>query len=157
VELVPSPVWGSNLRTALSKSNWDRLRKAKYQEVQNRCEVCGGKGRRHPVECHEVWEYNDQNKVQKLVGLKALCPPCHRVKHLGLAMSSGYGDVSLQHLARVNGWSVQEAEAYAREAFGVWECRSVHDWHLDLSWLTEQGVPLPPWHTKTSSEKGRPS
>jgi hypothetical protein len=26
------------------------------------------------MECHEIWEYNDEDKIQKLIGLISLCP-----------------------------------------------------------------------------------
>lgn len=33
------------------------------------------------LECHEVWEYDEENSIQRLSKLLALCTPCHRVKH----------------------------------------------------------------------------
>ena len=38
---------------------------------------------------HEVWDYDDARRVQRLVRLIALCPACHEVKHLGLAAKRG--------------------------------------------------------------------
>lgn len=38
-----------------------------------------------PVECHEVWDYDDDRKIQRLERRVALCPACHEVKHAGLA------------------------------------------------------------------------
>ncbi len=63
VELVPRTCWFSNLRSELSKEEWDRLRRPVFERAGNRCEVCGGKGTQHPVECHEVWEYDDERLV----------------------------------------------------------------------------------------------
>ena len=80
VELVPRSLWGINLRSELPKSKWDKLRKATYKKANFVCEICGGVGRKWPVECHEIWHYDDENKVQRLDGLIALCPPCHQVK-----------------------------------------------------------------------------
>jgi hypothetical protein len=45
---------------------WDRLRHQVTAEAGNRCEICGGRGRRWPVECHEVWHYDDTTKIQRL-------------------------------------------------------------------------------------------
>lgn len=33
------------------------------------------------LECHEVWEYDEENSIQRLSGLLALCTWCHKVKH----------------------------------------------------------------------------
>src|SRR5437588_2921912 len=89
VELVPSTCWFSNLRSELDKDDWDRLRHAVYERAGNYCEVCGQRGAQHPVECHEVWEYDDEHSVQRLSGLIALCPACHEAKHMGRASSMG--------------------------------------------------------------------
>jgi hypothetical protein len=60
-----------------------------------------------------VWDYDDGRQEQRLVRLIALCPACHEVKHLGLAAKRGRHAASLAHLAKVNGWTTDDAEAYA--------------------------------------------
>lgn len=37
--------------------------------------------KKHLLECHEVWEYDEASHVQRLAGFMALCSPCHHVKH----------------------------------------------------------------------------
>ena len=135
IELVPRGQWGANLRSELPKDEWDRLRKATYKAAGYRCEICGGKGPKWPVECHERWEYNDENKVQKMIGLIALCPSCHRVKHIGRSMSIGCGDDAVRQLMKVNGWSASDANHYIEAVFETWAKRSREDWTLDLAWL----------------------
>jgi hypothetical protein len=135
IELVPSTVWYVNLRSELSKAEWDVIRKWCYKQAHYVCEVCGGKGPKWPVECHEIWEFDDAEKTQTLTGLIALCPACHGVKHIGLSEKRGEGVKAQQHLAQVNGWSIKQARAYIREAFEVWEERSQHEWALDISWV----------------------
>ena len=102
IELVPKTIWYSNLRSELSKAEWDRLRKIAYRKADYHCEICGGQGPKWPVECHEIWEYDDQNSVQTLKGLTAICPDCHRVKHIGRAQIMGEYDLALKHLMKVN-------------------------------------------------------
>lgn len=135
VELVPSTAWGANLRSVLHPKHWDILRKAAYRKARYRCEICGGKGPKHPVECHEIWNYDDEKKIQSLLGLISLCPPCHRVKHLGHAHLIGKGDEAKEHLQKINGWSQSEASLYIGDVFQLWEERSRSEWQLDLSWL----------------------
>jgi len=69
IELVPKGQWGSNLRSELSTKDWDTLRRESYHLASYKCEVCGGVGPRHPVECHEIWHYDDAYHVQRLDGL----------------------------------------------------------------------------------------
>jgi hypothetical protein len=140
VELVPSTCWFKNVRSEVSTEDWDRLKKMTAQAAGYRCEICGGRGPRWPVEAHEIWQYDDAGHVQKLVGLIALCPDCHSVKHIGLARAQGRGGQAIQHLARVNGWSIEDAELYIEAQFEVWSRRSTHEWTLDISWLQQHGI-----------------
>lgn len=138
IELVPKGQWGANLRSALPKSEWDRLRKAAYRKAGYVCEICGGKGPKWPVECHEIWNYDEDTKTQNLVGLIALCPSCHEVKHMGRTMAVGKGEKGIAHLMKVNGWSREDAHHYIEAAFETWSRRSCESWTLDLSWLDNQ-------------------
>lgn len=135
IELVPSTVWYSNLRSELPKSQWDILRKRCYANAKWLCEVCGGKGLRWPVECHEVWEFDDERKIQILRDIISLCPRCHEVKHIGLAVKLGHDARARKHLASVNGWSDEQTRTYIATSFRVWRERSRHKWELDISWV----------------------
>lgn len=134
-ELVPASTWGWNLRSLLSKKGWDDLRQSVYARAGFVCEICGGKGRKHPVEAHERWEYNDSRHVQKLVGLEALCPSCHEVRHIGRALSVGRGHLALMHLGKVNQWTPDQVEAHVEQAMRQWNMRSRSPWKLNLAWL----------------------
>src|SRR5207237_726980 len=101
----------------------------------NRCEICGGRGQRRPVECDEMWEYDDDRKIQRLERLIALCPACHEVKHAGLASKRGRLSAVIAHLAEVNGWSSEDAEVYLEAVFEIWAARSRYQWALDISLL----------------------
>lgn len=137
IELVPTTCWFSNVRSEVSKDEWDLLRRRCYSAASYRCEICNGRGRKWPVEAHEIWDYDDVNKVQKLVRLIALCPNCHGVKHIGgqQSKSKAAGDRALKHLMKVNGLTKSKAEAYIQECYEVWNERSRHEWVLDITWL----------------------
>lgn len=143
IELVPGNRWGTNLRTILSKAEWDKLRKVCYATAQNQCEICGGKGIRHPVEAHEVWHWDDVKITQRLVRLIALCPSCHDVKHIGRAFAIGHGPRALGHLAKINGWTMRQARDCYDQAMVQWHAKSNIPWKLDLSWLETQGLRVP--------------
>ena len=137
VELVPSTCWYTNVRSNVSKAVWDGLRRRVAAEAGHRCEICGGRGRRWPVECHERWHYDDAAMVQRLERLVALCPDCHEVKHAGLASKRGRLDAVIRHLVKVNGWTADDAALYLEAVFEIWAQRSRHQWTLDISVLTE--------------------
>lgn len=140
IELVPSSSWYSNVRTNVSQSEWDVIRKKSYRSANYKCEICGdsgiNQGYRHPVECHEVWEYDDKRKIQKLKSLISLCPNCHKVKHAGLScIVNGEKDIVINQLVKVNGMSLKQAKQYLKFSFDVYYKRSKYDWKLDISYL----------------------
>lgn len=143
IELVPSTCWYSNVRTNVSAAEWEKCKRFVRARSGDCCEVCGQsgwqQGYRWAVECHEVWEYTDEDgeHVQRLFGLIALCPRCHEVKHIGRAEAVGSLERAVHHLMWANGWSDDEAEVYIYNAFTTWRERSEHQWTLDISYLTE--------------------
>lgn len=140
IELVPATSWFSNLRSMLCKEQWDYIRKECYKKAGYKCEICGGRGDKWPVECHEIWDYDDTNRLQKLTGLVALCPKCHEVKHFGLAEMRGRGKEALYHLCSVNEWGLPIGEQYVNDAFATWLKRSGHKYTVDISWLSSVGI-----------------
>ena len=135
IELVPQTAFYNNIRSELPKQDWDFLRRAFYKKAEYKCEICGGVGEQHPVECHEIWEYNDKKHIQKLVGLIALCPLCHQCKHWGLSQIRGLEEECIKHLCKIN--RITKAKAYdlVEQAFGVWRGRSEHDWKSDIKYI----------------------
>ncbi len=102
IEYIPIETHGINVRSKMSQDDWDILRRYVYQAANYKCEICGGKGKRWPVEAHEVWEYDLAKKMQILVQLQALCPLCHQCKHMGRSMKVGKKELILQHHRKIN-------------------------------------------------------
>lgn len=140
IELVPSSSFYNNVRSAVTKAQWDIIRKQVYSKAYDLCEICGGTGPKHPVECHEIWSFNDKTLIQKLDGMIALCPNCHSVKHYGLAQIQNKHENALKHFMKVNSISKKKAEKYIAEAFMIWSKRSSKNWTVDISILKEYGV-----------------
>lgn len=141
IEMIPEPLWERSLKKELPDARWRRLRVDVVNAAGHRCEICGGQGRRHAVECHEEWAYDDEQCVQRLVKLVALCPDCHMAKTPGRAgwlaslHPDTYGDLPYdvqEHLARVNGWDLTTAVAYVRWSTQVNRERGQYAWTQDL-------------------------
>jgi len=139
IELVPKTCWHSNLRTIIDKKDWDTLRKNTYKLANYQCEICNQKEanrtRARHLDCHEIWEYDDDKKIQSLKGLIALCPSCHEVKHIGYANTQNRGHIAIKHLAQINQWDIEKAHKYVKQCFEIWAWRSKFNWELDLSYL----------------------
>lgn len=135
IELVPQTSFYTNVRSNVTKKEWDVIRNKCYTDANHKCEVCGGVGKKHAVECHEVWQYDDETHTQTLVGLVALCPSCHRVKHAGLAQVNGLINLVVKQLMKVNNMSFEAAIKYIDNSFDIWEKRSKFEWKLDITYL----------------------
>lgn len=142
LELVPSSSWFDNVRSAVSRLQWDHIRKAVYSQAYHLCEICGGVGSTHPVECHEVWSYDDKTNIQKLERMIALCPNCHLVKHMGLAGIRGESEKAFKHFTKINKLKRKAAETAIEKAFQLWEKRSQQKWTVDLSYLQTYGIDI---------------
>lgn len=139
IELVPKSSWYDNLRKHTSKENWDRIRKDAYAKYGYRCGICGADAE---LNCHEIWEYDNENQIQKLKGFIALCDMCHHVKHIGLAgilASEGKLDYEkvIEHFMRVNNCDRATFEEHCERAFDEWRRRSKHQWQVDLGEYTD--------------------
>jgi len=134
IELVPSTSHYKNLRKMMKRSRWDKLRKEVYAEFGHKCGICGSYGR---LNCHEIWEYDDQQHIQKLSGLIALCPMCHHIKHLGLAailIQKGHldGDALNNHFLKVNECGLDDYVEHTANAALQHRERSQYEWTIDL-------------------------
>ena len=119
LKLIPNPIppeaHGRNLRSMLPKDDWDLIRMDAYNRAGYVCEICGGTGKKHPVECHEEWEFDTQKKTQKLVKILAICPECHKVKHILRTIKTGSFVKSLKHFCKVNELTLANGEMVLRD------------------------------------------
>jgi 5-methylcytosine-specific restriction endonuclease McrA len=140
IELVPTTCFWSNVRSTVKAKDWDKIRFITYAEANHTCEICGengiDQGYRHRVECHEIWKYDDRRKIQKLIGLIALCPKCHIVKHFGRATATGNQGMAMKRLQEINNWSHKDAVTYLATSYEQQKERSRHQWMLDISLLS---------------------
>lgn len=135
IELVPLTSWCNNVRSKVSQEEWNVIRKKCYKNAGYKCEICGGVGEQWPVECHEIWEYDDKKHIQKLVGFVALCPSCHEVKHIGRTEKIGRLKYAMQHLMKVNMLNKTQTDKMIEDAFATWRERSEHEWKIDVSYI----------------------
>ena len=133
-ELVPESCFYSNWRTAVSGDNWDIIRKRAYADAKMQCAGCGTASK---LNCHEVWEYDDEFLTQTLRGFTALCDSCHHVKHLDFTQilsakgQLDYMDV-VAHFCRVNKCTISDFRKHEAAAFKQWRERSAKQWKTDL-------------------------
>lgn len=131
IELVPQTSWNNNLRSLMQQEGWNDLRKIILKTANRTCVICKKKGALH---CHEVWEYDDDQLIQKLVGIIPICELCHAVKHIGFTkiQSSELYDKAVAHFMKINNCNRMTFEVHKNEAFAIWERRSQQQWRIDI-------------------------
>jgi hypothetical protein len=133
-ELVPDGCWYSNLRTILSKKQWDFIRQDAKERSGGTCAICGRKPKR--LEAHERWSYDEENCVQKLEDVVSLCPACHKTVHIGRSQLMGDGEFCENWFMKVNNCSYAEMRAELGKANEEHVRRNkISEWRLDLTYL----------------------
>lgn len=131
--LIPQNMWYCNLRHLLSKKDWDIIRKKAYSLANGKCMICERKVKR--LEAHELWEFDENTKAQKLKDIIAICPLCHMTIHIGHSELIGKGPICLKHYCDVNKCSKEECIKDYKEEIKLWEHRNTINWNLDISYL----------------------
>lgn len=142
VEILPRGAWGNNLRTVLSKKDWDVLRNRCYEKAGHKCEICGDGG---DLDAHEVWDFDIETKTQTLKDIVALCSACHGVKHIRNSARLGFGKVAKAHFLKVNECDEMTFASHVASAQALFdEQNQVLRWKLnaDLSKFGGAGMPL---------------
>lgn len=133
-ELVPDSCWYSNLRSILSKKQWDFLRKEAYEKANSKCMICSKPSKR--LEAHEQWSYNEKDAVQKLEGIIAVCHNCHSVIHIGRTGLVGDIEKAEKHYMKVNKCSYSEYVSDLGKANETHKrLNNISEWKIDLSYL----------------------
>ncbi len=132
-ELIPYPMHYKNVRAVLSAEDWKNIAKIIYKKSKFQCDICANKGR---LECHEIWDFDENNHYQRLVGLTSLCPLCHQVKHIGFAKKRGLWKETIQHMATVNNISIGQAKKNVYYAELLVKKRN-KEYFLDLTYLNQ--------------------
>ncbi|AJQ97492.1 3'-5' exonuclease [Gynuella sunshinyii] len=154
-ELIPKTMWGKNVRAIISKQNWDALRwsfgaikfpppfttsavtdlglpRPNWND-EIKCQICGKK--QDSLELHELWEYENELNVQKLIGFVSVCEDCHLSLHLGFANTVNKGEKAKNHLIKLNKWTDKEAEKNINSIYKKWLERSQHEYTLNIDYL----------------------
>jgi hypothetical protein len=130
---IPPSSWYDNVRAAVTRSEWQSIKRQVFAAAGRRCQCCGGRGNEWPVECHEEWTYDDRAAVQTLERFIALCPACHEVKHIGLAQARGRFDIAIRHMAAVTGIGQIRCRQIANDAITTAVRRARRKWVVDIS------------------------
>lgn len=138
VELIPSSAWQNNLRSLLKPSMWESIRKKVFTKNDFKCAICSRPSK--SLHAHEVWSFDNINKIQKLENIIALCYLCHGVKHFGYtSLKNNNPEKFIKHFMKINKCDRITFQNHLKEETEKFENRSHFDWQLDLSKLKSFG------------------
>jgi hypothetical protein len=126
VELVPRTAWWSNVRSNVTRAEWEKCKRYAKGLTGGVCKICGQVGQAQG----DIWP---------------LCPRCHQCKHMGhsrATMNFDQWSELINHFKQVNEWPDWKIEKYLELCFNIWELRSRMQWSLDVSFLTTIGIDL---------------
>ena len=145
IEMVPRTLWNINLRYLLTVKKWQQIRKNELkrcvgEQYFHHCEIC--KRPKNTLDCHEIWHYDYDNKLQTLNGLIMLCKQCHLIKHIGFATNLAMdGNCNFEGLIRhfcwVNNTTSNEFLEHYLEELDKWKHRSQFEWKQNLKYIVE--------------------
>ncbi len=150
VQLIPPSAWQRNIRAIVASETWEELRwrfgarryapfsvglEANRRPVPDRLQCAYCKTEHEELHLHEEWEFDDERRIQRLVGFVPVCPQCHLAAHMGYANAMGRGDEAMIHLAKVNHWALSQAKAHCNHAFKQWGPRILSSYSLDVNYL----------------------
>ena len=141
IQLIPKSTWGVNVRSKVKKSDWDKIRKAVYEKANMECHICEEKY--ESLDAHEVWEFDEENHIQKLVEIIGICKACHNTIHYGRANMIGTQKEARDHFLKVNECDMVDwqNEVLQARVDGL-RRNEITDWKLDLSLIEEQGYEI---------------
>ena len=142
VHLVPTPLWGVNLRAKLSASSWKSLRARLLAERGLRCETCGAVEEARKIHAHEEWSYHasQATAVARVTSVQLVCAKCHAVEHFGrLTLLAARGQLAasvlddvIAHFCRVNDATPADFDDAEAAAVTTWRRLSaISEWRVE--------------------------
>ncbi|MBP1950680.1 hypothetical protein [Virgibacillus litoralis] len=134
IELTPRTAIGQNLRV---KPEWEILRKKVYDIYNRECQICSKQD--CLLDAHELWVWDEESHIQKLVNIIGICRLCHDTIHFDIAEKKGRATEAKEHYIKINNYDYKEFKQKLDEAREVYQRRSrINKWSLDTSLIIQK-------------------
>jgi DNA helicase-2/ATP-dependent DNA helicase PcrA len=130
-EFVPQNLWCKNLRSELSQTDWDTIKKNVREKGE--CAFCHTKT--DQLDAHERWIYDDVHHIQKLLEIVPVCKSCHAAIHFGFTNTRGQeaAEKAMQWFMDINHLTELEAFTEYENACDLWTERSEYQWAQEFN------------------------
>ena len=129
--LIPKPLWGINAHNLLVGECWQRMRRDTFLRDKNRCVICG---EQKPLQCHEVFSFDDAEGIAVLTKLESRCEVCHDCNHLGRLYKTDPDAFksALAYLGVINQLDPPDVIRLVKEAFRLHKTRT-RPWEMRVA------------------------
>jgi hypothetical protein len=143
IDLIPESCWKTSIRKSMPETEWNKIHQEVLKKAGDACDICGSKEK---VVCHEIWQYDDKQHIQKLKGFHSICRMCYAVEHFGLSQvlaMKGYLNLNevIKHFCKVNAASWDDFNKHKEKEFAKHRERSSHKWKTDFGKWNELITP----------------
>lgn len=153
IEVCPEKCTGINLHShnIIDELLWSKISHLIRSRQRGICQCCGvtphggATAEMSTLVAHEVWYFDKENHVQKLIDIVCICKRCHLTIHYAnLLRNKNINEresfISKAHYMEVNHCSEIDFERELNEALALYrELNLIEEWTLDISYVLEQG------------------
>ncbi len=113
---IPQHQNNKNVRSYIEYKNgnwhkWQEIRLHYFKKHNYICQSCQSKFDDKSLQLHELWSFNDTDKIQSLISLIPLCAECHSIAHANRHKKDALKVMALvDKYAQYN--SIEEDQAY---------------------------------------------
>lgn len=127
-EFIPGVQSNRNVRSYLEFCTgdfkaWQKISRECEAKSNEICSICGRSSKEeiygakpYHTETHEVWTFDLNKNIQKLVALQSLCVKCHQIKHLNQFDKSSIVLPSFEGVSREDAIKIKLLQAKKEEA-----------------------------------------
>ena len=146
IQVIPDKCIGRNLHSngILEERCWENI----SRNFRNRriCGCCEKFFRPGELNAHEVWEFDPENRIQRLVSIIPVCDKCHKTIHYNFVLTTDAfqrgEDLKLKsHYVEVNQCTEKQFEADLNDALRKYRKMNQiqGQWSMDISYILESG------------------
>lgn len=136
LHLIPQTSFYYNLRSYLGRTQWSKLSRRIREKHNYKCQYCGfveDRINKKYTNLHEIWKFDEKNKIQKLIGFECICSDCHNIHHWGFSKFKGLNlEYLIKHACRVNNCTPQQFKKHIEKEKEIWYRRSQIKWKIEL-------------------------
>lgn len=149
IEVIPTSCIGHNLHSfsILKHGKWEEI----SQNVRERhiCQCCNKPFKSSELHAHEVWFFDMETHVQRLVMIASVCEKCHATIHYNFLLSnskvrSREAFISKAHYMEVNNCEEEDFERDLNKVLAIYrKLNQISEkWSMDISYILKENLAI---------------